>query len=60
MKAKAMESVMKKFLKMGYRKKVELKVAEVEVPNAFAVGNIFQEGHSSAQWVAESAGQGGG
>ena len=28
--------------RMGYRKKVELKVAEVEVPNAFAVGNIFR------------------
>ena len=27
---------------MGYRKKVELKVAEVEIPNAFAVGNIFR------------------
>jgi len=28
--------------RMGYRKKVELKVAEVDVPNAFAVGNIFR------------------
>ena len=28
--------------RMGYKKKVELKVAEVEVPNAFAVGNIFR------------------
>jgi heat shock protein HtpX len=28
--------------RMGYKKKVELKVAEVEVPNAFAVGNILR------------------
>jgi len=28
--------------RMGYKKKVELKVAEVEIPNAFAVGNIFR------------------